>query len=371
MANFIPVEITDSSKVLWDAVPENLRGKTVSLKDMYGNGSKKMMNDAKVHDANFAFLTNALAKLYTKLVEPKYYVTYVEDFKDCIDFGGGFVDYVQSYEVNWAGISNEMRNVVGNGANYIPRVNAGMTARTYNVYTFELAYDLRFIELEKMKKLDLQKSIESIYQNVITAAWDFFVQKIAYTGGDNNHLGLFNHTDKVPTNVTSISKAGVEDGSVTDTDVIGLLNGILTQAYTESGMNINVIPDTFLVPTWFASALVSRTSPLYTNNLYGYMIEHNFATETSAKTIKLTIVPRPGLDAIGTNNAGRIVSYKKDKEFVRLDMPYPIKHYITLPNIERMAYTSAFVGQVSEVQLPYSSGPADKSSPVQYWDFIA
>ena len=367
--NFKAVEVNNT--IAWDSVPSNLRGKAVSVKKMYGQAGKAMIGDAKMHDANFAFLTNALAKLYTKLVEPKYFVTYLEDLKDCIEYGGGFVDYIQSYSVNWAGINNEMRNVVGNGVNLIPRVNAGLTATTYNVYTYELAYDLRFIELEKMKKVELQKSIEGIYQNIITASWDMFCQKIAYTGGDSNHYGLFNHTDKVPTNVLSVKKSEVIDGTTTDTALIGLINGVLVQAYKESGMNINVIPDTFIVPTWFASALVGRTSPLYTNNLYGYVIEHNFATETSAKKVNITIVPRPAVDELGDAKAGRIVSYKRDKEFVRLDIPYPIKHYITLPNIERMSYTSAFVGQVSEIQLPYTTGTADKASPVQYWDFIA
>lgn len=367
---FTNVEIKDTDKVYWENVPADLKSKTVSVLKTNPE-SKIYIHDSKMHDANFAVLTTELAKLYTKLVEPKYFVTYLEDLKDCIEYGGGFVDYIHAFKVDWAGISNEMRNVVGNGANVIPRVNAGITSMTYNVYTFELAYDLRFVELEKMKKLELQKSIESIYQNVITAAWDLFCQKIAYTGGDNNPYGLFNHTDIVPTNVTNFSKAGIIDGTVADTDVIGMINGILTKAYTNSGMNINVIPDTFIVPMWFAEALINRTSPLYTNNLFGYVLEHNFATETSAHTIKINIVARPGVDALGAAGAGRIVSYKRNKDFVRMDIPYPIKHYITLPNMERMSYTSAFVGQVSEIQLPYNSSNTDESAPVQYWDFVA
>ena len=364
MSMFTAAEV--NSNLMYDSVPSKMRGKTISALKMYPN-LKATLGDSRVHDANFAFLTSTLSKLYKNLIEPKYYTTYKNDID--IDIGGGFVDYITSYSVSWSGIANEMRNVVGNGANYIPRVNAGMTQTNYNVYTFELAYDLRFIELEKAKKLELQKSIESIYNNVITAGWDFFCQKIAYTGGDSNHYGLFNHTDKVPVNVTNISKANIAD--VSDTDLAGVINGILLNAYVNSGMNVNVIPDRFLVPTWFASALVGRFSNLYANSLFDYIKEHNFATATSGGKIKIEIVPRPGLDTLGAAETGRIVAYKKDKDFVRMDMPYPIKHYITLPNIERMAYTTAFVGQVSEVQLPYSNGSADKSSPVQYWDFVA
>ena len=71
---------------------------------------------------------------------------------------------------------------------------------------------------------------------------------------------------------------------------------------------------------------------------------------------------------MGTASKGRIVAYKKDKTFVRIDMPYPMQHYITLPNIDKMSYTSAFVGQVSEVQLPYNT-TATELGVVTYWDF--
>lgn len=52
---FTPVEVTRS--VQYDSIPANMRGKTVSLKQMYGNVGRTFVNDAKMHDANFAFLT--------------------------------------------------------------------------------------------------------------------------------------------------------------------------------------------------------------------------------------------------------------------------------------------------------------------------
>ena len=85
--------------------------------------------------------------------------------------------------------------------------------------------------------------------------------------------------------------------------------------------------------------------------------------------MKITIESRPALNKLGVGGHGRIVAYKKDKDYVRLDMPYPMQHYITLPNIDKMAYTSAFVGQVSEIQLPYNTSDAELGI-VSYWDFV-
>ena len=170
---------------------ESQRGKCISLKDKYGmRVAKSTLNDSvSIHDENFAFLSTTLAKLHAKVYEPKAYFTYKEDID--INVGGGFVDYVEYYTVDWAGIVAEFRNLVSNNANFIPRVNAGLSQKTAKVFTYEVAYDLRFIELEKAKKLTLAKSIEEIYRNAILVGWDMFVQKIAYTGL-NGANGLFN-----------------------------------------------------------------------------------------------------------------------------------------------------------------------------------
>lgn len=349
-----------------DSVPASNRGKTFSIKQMYGSAiAKNFVQDSKIHDTNFAFLTTTLAKLHTTLYEPKYFVTYTNDVP--VDVGGGFVDYVSYYEVNWAGIMNEFRNVVGNNANYIPRVNAGLNQKTANVFTFEVAYDLRFVELEKMKKLTLQKSIQDIYQNAIIAGWDLFVQKVAYTGIQNT-TGLFN-SGKVK--VTTIDNSGATgDGfkGLNDAAVVSFFNGVFESYLLNSNGNISILPDTFLIPTYVGSDLSSRFSALYTSSLRKFIIEHNLGGDESNDEVKITIFSRPALNALGTFGKGRIVAYKKDKSFVRLDMPYPMQHYITLPNIDKMSYTSAFVGQVSEIQMPYNSNNSEMGV-VSYWDF--
>lgn len=351
-----------------DSIAASKRGQTFSLRDTFGSKTSKMfIGDAKVHDTNFAFLTTSLAKLHTKLYEPKYWVTYAEDVP--VDVGGGFVDYVSYYSVNWAGIMNEFRNVVGNNANYIPRVNAGLNQKKVNVYTFEVAYDLRFIELEKMKKLTLQKSIEEIYQNAIVAGWDLFVQKVAYTGVDGK-TGLFNSNDVLVTTIDNQAATKNNGGfaGMTDSAVVSFFNGVFETYLNNSNMNISLLPDTFLVPSFVGSDLTSRFSALYTSTLRKFLLEHNLGVDESDGKVKVSISSRPALNTLGTGNHGRIVAYKKDKDFVRMDMPYPMQHYITLPNIDKMSYTSAFVGQVSEIQTPYNSNNTE-FGVITYWDF--
>ena len=349
-----------------DNVPASKRGKTYSIGDIYGSKvSSAFVGDSMVQDANFAFLSTTLAKLHQTLYEPKYFVTYAPDVP--VDVGGGFVDFVEYYTVDWAGIMNEFRNVVGNNANYIPRVNAGLTQKRVNVYTFEVAYDLRFIELEKMKKLTLQKSIQDIYQNAIVAGGDLFVQKVAYTG-INGGKGLFNNDKVYKQTITNTGTTGKGFEGLDDGTVVSLFNGIFETYLLNSNMNIGLLPDTFLVPTFVGKDLSSRFSTLYTSTLREFITKHNLGVDEGDGEVKVTISSRPALDTLGTAGKGRIVAYKKDKSFVRVDMPYPIQHYITLPNIDKMSYTSAFVGQVSEIQLPYNTTDTELGV-VSYWDF--
>ena len=342
------------------------RGSCISVKDMYGKRGTYMLTDAKVHDANFAFLSTTLAKLHNLPYEPLYWVTYTQDID--IDFGGGFVDYVEYYQVDWRGIMNEVRNVVSNNANYIPRVNASLTQNKVNVYTFEVAYDLRFIELEKAKKLTLQKSIEQIYSQSIMAGWDFFAQKVAYEG-INGAKGLFNHDNVMTTTVDNSTTTGSGFEGMGDDMVVAFFNGVFETYLANSNMNISVLPDTFLVPTFVGSDLSSRFSQLYVNTLRDFIVHHNLAVDESGdENLKVRILSRPGLNDKGTAGYGRIVAYKKNKNFLRLDVPYPLQQFITLPNIEKMSYTTAFVGQISEVQMPYNVTD-DELGPITYWDF--
>lgn len=343
-----------------DSISTRNRGKCIPVT---GQAKRTYIGDTKVHDTNFAFLSTQLAKLHTKTYEPKVFFTYGKDIP--VESSGGFVDYVEYYTVDWAGIVNDTRNVMGNGVNIVPRVNAAMTQNRVPVYTYEIAYDLRFIELEKMKKLALSKSLEQIYQTGIRAGWDYFCQRVAYLG-INNSKGLFNSDKVLVTRVNNSGTTGKGFEGLADDVVVSFINGIFQSVLENSNMNIALMPDTILVPTWMQSDLVSRFSALYSNSLFDFIKEHNLGKAQGGSDFKLTIEARPDLDTLGGH--GRIVAYKKDKDYVRLDMPYPIQHYITLPNIEKGAYTSVFVGQVSEVQMPYNTN-SNEQGVVMYFDF--
>jgi hypothetical protein len=350
-------------------IPEKMRGAAISLKDYNPAVYKQFIADSKMHDANFTFLTSELAKLDPTAYEPITHTTWEDDIP--VDVGGGYIEKIEYYTTDWAGLMNEQRNIFGNNGNYIPRVNASRHQKTANVHTFKIAYDLDFIEMEKFKKVKLTKSIQSIYNEAIDAMSAIFIQNIAYTGFDDTEPGLFNNDSNVL--ITAIANnSSYWSNQTTDSDVsvVSFFNGVIMSYLKATNNDPSFVPDTFLVPMSVINSLVSRMSTLYTNNLYNYILEFNVAVPQIGKKIPFKIVGRQGLETAGVAGKGRIVAYKKDKRFLHIYEPVPCQHFITQPNIDRCAYTTIFAGQVSQIVMPYNTD-AGSLGAVTYWDFTA
>lgn len=341
-------------------------GSVTSATEYPSYQTKGKIQNATLHDANFAFYTTTLQKLHNVVYEPLTFVTYKNDIY--VEAGKGFVDFVTYYNVDYAGILAETRNIIGNNTNYIPRINAGLTRTQVDVYTWSVAYDLRFVDLERMKTEDLAKSIEEIYKSAITAGWDLFVQSVVYTGLGAGK-GLFNSDDIVQKlTIDNSTTTGKGFEGMDDAFVVSFFNGIFEHYLAGSDMNVAIIPDTILVPTFVGKDLSGRISALYTSSLREFIKTHNLGIDESEGTkFSLTIQSRPDLNALN-GGKGRIVAYRKDAKFARVDMPYPLQHYMTQPNIDKAAYTSIFVGQISGVQLQYNHSDAELGV-VTYWDF--
>ena len=364
---FEEVSLRDSQTSIARSAVENKKG--VSLRDA-NPGLQQSLGKTKVHDANFAFVMTELSKLHQKVYEPKFNTTYAQDVP--IDVGGGMVDFVDFFTVEWAGMPDG-QNLTGNNVNVIPRVNAKLNHKKVNVYNFEIAYDIKFIEIDKLNKLNFQKSIEAIYKDAILAGWDLFCDKIAYEGV-NGDDGLFTSKNVLTTVIPKGTQDPTETGfaQMTDSEIVSTINGILSFYLINTNNNIDLLPDVFLLPSNDASELSSRFSELYSNTLRSFLMEYNVAVDEAVaagmEDYKIKFRGRPRLNGAGTNKAGRIVVYKFNKDYVRMDIPYPVQVYYTGPNTDKLCYTTYFVGQASEIQLPYNTSANDIGA-VTYWDF--
>lgn len=363
------VSLKDSEMSIASTAVENKRG--VSLRDA-NPGLYRSLGLTRVHDANFAFVMTQLSKLHEKVYEPKFNTTYAQDVP--IKVGGGLVDFVDFFTVEWAGMPTDA-NLTGNNTNIIPKVNAKLNHKKVNVYNFEIAYEIKFIEIDKLQKVNFAKSIEAIYKDAILAGWDLFCDKLAYEGANGND-GLFTSANVVTTVIPQGTNDPTATGfaQMTDAEIVSTINGILSFYLINTNNNIDLLPDTFLLPTNDATELSSRFSALYSNTLRAFLMEYNVGLDEAKAAgfdnFKLKMRGRSRLNGAGTNAAGRIVVYKMHEDYVRMDIPYPVQVYYTGPNTDKLCYTTYFVGQASEIQMPYNVNNTDLG-PVTYWDFTA
>jgi len=345
-------------------------GKVISLRQMYpGYYNTLSVDQRKIHDAGFGFLQSNLAKLDPTVYEPIQDVTYGQDMT--IEAGSELVESIEYFTADYTGVMDRINNIFGQNANVIPVVNAGYDLHRIPVYTFQIAYHHSFVEMEMVKGKKFPGSLEKIYEDAVKFGYQLFVNRVAYLGMGNTG-GLFTSAN-VPVNTVPTFTPTTID-TATDAELIALINGMLEAYLTNPHYTLQGLPDTMLIPVWFASELSSRHSALYTSNLRNFLEQNNVAVdEAKARGVKgyeFKIRSRPELDTIGTDSVGRIVLYRNDPKFVKLHLPYAFKHFFTGPDAANFRYTSLFVGQVSEIQLPYN--PSDNEfGIVSYWDFLA
>ena len=345
---------------------------TLSMADMYPQIFNSWPEATrKAHDAGFAFLTNKLAKLDPTLYKPLFNITYGKDIKG-IEVGNDLVDAIEYYSADYTGLMDTVNNMFGEKGSIIPRVTGGLMQGKLPVFNFEIAYDLSFVEVEKLSGKQLPISIEKVYQELVTTGFDLFANRVAYLGVGAQG-GLLNH-DNVEVNSIPTISAAVFQSTATDQQVLAVINGMFKHYFDQSNFNINIIPDTLLVPSFVATTLSDRISTMYTNTLYEFLLEHNLAKNTALvnglNDFKLNIVARVQLDTLGTAGKGRFVLYRNDPMFVKFHIPFGFKSFYTGPNVEKMAYTTLWVAQVAQIQLPYNES-SDEFGAVTYWDFAS
>lgn len=325
----------------------------------------------KAHDAGFAFLSNNLAKIDKTIYKPLANITYVEDAKGCIEVGNELVDSIEYYSSDYTGLADTINNIFGAKGDIIPRVTGGLIQGRVPVYNFEIAYEFKFVELEKLAGKNVPVSIETVYQDLVTTGWDLFVNRVFYTG-IGGEGGIFNHSKVKTYTLPGITSATIS--TVADSVLIAAINTMIKNHLVATNYNINTLPDTILVPTAIAETLANRVNALYTDYLINFLQTHNLATATArANGIEnhtLRIVGRAQADDQGVAGKGRLAMYKKDPKFLKLHIPFDFKSFRTAPDMQSMSYVTLFVGQVSQLQLPYNEDSTEPGA-VSYYDLAS
>lgn len=311
---------------------------------------KSFTMDAAALGTGMAFLVGELEKRDPKLLEPMTSTTWQRDI--VAQTGGGWVEFSSNYFVDYATVGANKRGIIAGQTTAIPTIQANVTKDNWRVFTWANIVKVPFVDQQKLQGIG--RSLDQIYDNGLRLNYNKTLDENVYTGfSEYGTEGLVNNS-----NVTSSMAANNAAGTSTKfkdktpDEILNDINAAITNAWANSGYDVDGIPNHIGVPPLVYSYLVStKVSLAADKSILNYLLENNIA---KANGVDLVIVPMRQLIGIGTGNTDRMIAYVNKDDKVTFDITVPLSRVMTQPSVEHMAYLSAYAGQMGQVKILYT-----------------
>ncbi len=315
-----------------------------------GTPGGAMTLDAAGIASGGAFLTSELEKRDTLIREPLTSVTYPRDIP--IDVGGGWVDYVSAMSVAY-GLTNGAQNgpVTAGGANNIPVVQASLDKGLFKAHVYASALRVMFVDMAKSNFIG--RSLDQLLTQGTRLAYDKHMDANAYVGMEEyKTTGLVNDPDAVETTAANTGTgSSTKFADKTPAQILQDINNALGQAWAAAEYDMSAVPNHILLPyEQYAYILNTPVSDLATESIMDYILKNNIATKNGGS---LYIGATRWCKGAGTGGTDRMVVYINDRRFVKMDELVPLSRVMTSPNAAEACYDTAYMANVSEVQLLY------------------
>lgn len=310
-----------------------------------------MAMDAAGIASGQAFLASELEKRDTMIREPLTSVTYPRDIP--IDVGGGWVDYVSAMSVAY-GLTNGAQNgpVNAGRANNIPVVQANLDKGLFKAHTFAAALRVMFVDMAKSNFIG--RSLDQLLSQGVRLAYDKHMDANVYVGMEEyGTTGLINDPDAVETTAASngATTPSTKWADKTPDQILADINAALTGAWAAAEYDESGIPNHILLPyDQYTYIMNTKVTDLATETILDFIMKNNIATKNGRGFF---IGGVRWLKGAGTGGTDRMVVYNNDRRFVKLDELVPLSRVMTSPNAGEVCYDTAYMANISEVQLFY------------------
>lgn len=310
-----------------------------------------------------AFLISELEKRDPMIRKPLTSFTYPRDI--VIESGGGWVDYVSAMAVSY-GITGGAVNspVTAGGANGIPTVQASVDKGVYKAHVFAASLRVMFQDMQRANYIG--RSLDNLLQDGVRMAYDKHMDANVYVGiTDYGTTGLVNNPDATETTVASVSVqpsgTSTKWADKTAEQILQDVNTALTTAWAANEYDESAIPNHILLPyEQYLYIMTTKVTDLATETIYDFLMKNNAATKAGGD---LFIGATRWCKGAGTSDSDRMVVYNNDRRFVKMDELVPLARVMTQPNAENVCYDTAYMANISEVQIFYPTS-------ITYWDGI-
>lgn len=326
----------------------NLGGASVS-------GSVPTMDAAGIASAG-AFLVSELEKRDPLIRKPLTSVTYPRDI--VIKTGGGWVDYASAMSVAY-GITGGAGDspVTAGGANGIPTVQASVDKGLYKAHVFAAALRVMFVDMQKANYIG--RSLDQLLTDGVRMAYDKHMDENVYLGiKEYGTTGLINNPDAVETTVAGngATTPSTKWADKTPAQILNDINKAITAVWEANGYDEDAIPNHILLPyDQYTYILNTMVTDLATETIMDYVLKNNIAAKNGKS---LFIGATRWNKGAGTGGKDRMVVYVNHDRFVKLDELVPLSRIMSAPNVSNVCYDTAYMANVSEVQIFYPTSIA-------------
>lgn len=298
-------------------------------------------------DSGMLFLEGELEKRDAKLREPLSSVTWPRDLP--VRTGGGYVEAVTSFGVNYATSGGNTSGVQGRETNDIPVMQADLSRDSYRVFNWSHVLKVPMVEREMLQKIG--RSLDDILDRGIRLAHDKQLDQNCYEGlSEFGTYGLVNSSTITTATAAPHTSGGTDTqwSGKTAQEIVKDVNDAINATwaaceYDVSGMANHVL----LPPEQFALIRSKPVSDDASKSIYAYLMENNVAADQG---MALSIVPCRWCDGAGASGSDRMVCYCNSEDRVRFDLTVPLHRVMTQASALEIAYMTPYMSQFSQVE---------------------
>lgn len=302
-----------------------------------------------------AFLTGELEKRDPRLLEPLTSVTWMRDI--VAQTGGGYVDFTSNYFVDYATSGANQYGIINGSANNIPIIQANVSKDTFPVFTWANNIKIPFLDQQKMSQIG--RSLDQIFDKGLRLNYNKTLDQNVYFGfPEHGTYGLVNNPN-VTSGLANDTGSGASRkwADKTPEEIMSDINGVLVSTWAASEYDLEGMANHILLPPAVYSDLNNRLiSSAGSQSILSYLTENNIA---KAQGRPLVIVPARQCIAQGTEtvsgegSSDRLVAYVNDEDKVSFDLPVPLTRAMTQPDVNQLAYITAYIGLIGTVKFKY------------------
>ena len=207
-----------------------------------------------------------------------------------------------------------------------------------------------FVEMQKAAQIG--RSLDQMLTDGLRKAYDKHMDQNVYTGIDEyGTTGLLNDPEATETAVSTGAVGSTQWAQKDPDEILFDVNAALTANWAAAEYDETALPNHILIPyEQYTDILTRKVTELATETILDFLLKNNAATKNGGR---LYIGPTRWCRGAGTGGADRMVVYVNNSRFVSVDELVPLGRVMSGPNVANVCYDTAYMANISQVQLLY------------------